>query len=279
MQPAVPLVGETAREREEHGADRRKVLERKALSAASVAETLRLEGRTELDRAWLALALSGFGSGLSIGLSFLGEGVLHGHLPNAEWRPLLTSFGYTLGFLVVTLGRQQLYTETTLTALLPALHGRTSRLFASAMRLWAVVLVANLIGAAMFAWAAAASPAFSPELHGAFRELGHQALRNEPWSAFVKGIFGGWLIALMVWLLPSAHTARIWIIVALTYVLSAAQLTHIIAGSVDAFYLMAVGELSFIDYAWRYGVPVLVGNTIGGVVLVTALNWFQVASE
>jgi formate/nitrite transporter FocA (FNT family) len=76
---------------------------------------------------------------------------------------------------------------------------------------------------------------------------------HDPWTAFIKGIFGGWLIALMVWLLPSAEAARIRIIVALTYVLSVTQLTHLIAGSVEAFYLVITGELSAVGYLWRYG--------------------------
>ncbi len=40
-------------------------------------------------------------------------------LPDAKWRPLVDSLGYSLGFLFVILGRQQLFTENTLTAILP----------------------------------------------------------------------------------------------------------------------------------------------------------------
>ena len=102
---------------------------------------------------------------------------------------------------------------------MPVFHGRSAALLTSTLRLWTVVLLANLVGAFVFAWAAAATPAFSPELREMFRQLGHEAIRHDPWTAFIKGIFGGWLIALMVLLLPSAEAARIWIIVALTYLL------------------------------------------------------------
>lgn len=278
MDPAIPVVG--ASHTPEHDAfEHRKIRQRQALSAAAVNETLRLEGKTELDRTSQALAWSALAAGLSIGLSMLAEAALRAHLPEAPWRPLVVSLGYTAGFLVVTLGRQQLYTETTLTALLPVFHDRSATLLKSALRLWIVVLLANLAGAFLFAWAAATTPAFSPELREVFRQLGHEAIRHDPWTAFIKGILGGWLIALMVWLLPSAEAARIWIIAALTYLLSVTQLTHIIAGSVDTFYLVVTGELSVAGYLWRYGFPVLIGNTIGGVVLVAALNHAQVASE
>jgi formate-nitrite transporter family protein len=278
MKRAIPSVEET-RESEHDAAEHGKIRQRQALSAAAVKEALRLEGKTELGRSSQALAWSALAAGISIGLSLVAQAVLRLHLPDASWRPLLVSLGYAIGFLVVTLGRQQLYTETTLTALLPVFHDRSAALLRSALRLWVVVLLANLAGAFLFAWAAAASPAFSPELREMFRQLGHEAIRHDPWTAFIKGICGGWLIALMVWLLPSAEAARIWIIAALTYLLSASELTHIIAGSVDAFYLVITGELSIAGYLWRFGFPVLIGNTIGGVVLVAALNHAQVASE
>jgi len=46
-------------------------------------------------------------------------------LPEAPWHRLVDSFGYSLGFLIVILDQQQLFTETTLTALIPALTERT----------------------------------------------------------------------------------------------------------------------------------------------------------
>jgi formate/nitrite transporter FocA (FNT family) len=278
MDASVPTAGESHLSEDEAFAHR-KIKQRQALSAAAVNETLRLEGKTELDRSSQALAWSALAAGLSIGLSMIAEAALRLHAPEAPWRPLFVSLGYTVGFVVVTFGRQQLYTETTLTALLPVFHDRSAALFKSTLRLWVVVLLGNLAGAFLFAWAAAATPAFSPEFRDMFGQLGHEVIRHDPWTAFIKGIFGGWLIALMVWLLPSAEAARIWIIVVMTYLLSVTQLTHIIAGSVEAFYLIITGELSTFDYLWRYGAPVLIGNTIGGVVLVTALNHVQVATE
>ena len=147
------------------------------------------------------------------------------------------------------------------------------------MRLWVVVLAANLIGAFVFAWAAAWSPAFSPDLRETFRQMGEEALRFDPWTAFVKGIFGGWVIALMVWLLPAADTAKLWVIVLLAYLLAVAQFTHIIVGSLEAFYGVASGDASFLTYLFHFAGPVWLGNTVGGVVLVTALNHSQVAAS
>jgi len=262
---------------EEH--ERQTAAERRSLSARTVHEALRSEGASELERPWTALAWSGLAAGVSMGLSMLTQGVLRAHLPDASWTRLVTSLGYAVGFVAVTLGRQQLFTETTLTACLPLLREWTRPMLVSVVRLWLVVLSANLLGAWLFAWAAVQPSAFSPEVRSAFAALAREAVSHDPWSAFVRGIFGGWIIALMVWLLPSADTARPWVIVMMTYLIGAAGLTHIIAGSVDAFYGIAAGDLSWVTYVWHVGLPVLVGNSIGGIVLVAMLNHAQVVAE
>ena len=264
---------------DEQKEERTRALERRALSARAVHEALRSEGASEIERPWNALAWSGLAAGISMGLSLLAEGFLRAHVPDTSWRPLVASLGYTVGFVVVTLGRQQLFTETTLTACLPLLHERTASMFVSVVRLWVVVLLANLLGGWLFAWTASHPSAFSPELRQAFSDLAREAVSEHPWNAFVRGIIGGWIIALMVWLLPSAESARPWIILMMTYVIAAANLTHIIAGSVEVFYGIAAAEISWITYLWRYGIPVLLGNSIGGIVFVAVLNHAQVVAE
>lgn len=259
--------------------ERRKAVDRRSLSARAVHEALLSEGSSEVERPWNALAWSGLAAGISMGLSLLAEGLLHARLPDAPWRPLVSSLGYTAGFVAVTLGRQQLFTETTLTATLPLLHERSLRMLGLVVRLWVVVLLANLVAAWCFGWMASLAAAFDPDLRHAFSEIARDTASHDAWSAFVRGILGGWIIALMVWLLPSAESARPWIIVLMTYMLAAANLTHVIAGSVDWFYGIATGELGWLAYLGRYGVPVLLGNSLGGIVFVALLNHAQVVAE
>ncbi len=96
-------------------------------NAALIHETIRAEGESELERTWWALITSGIAAGLSMGFSLVVEGLLQSHLPDAPWRELISKFGYTAGFLIVVLGRQQLFTENTLTPILPLLHNRNRR--------------------------------------------------------------------------------------------------------------------------------------------------------
>lgn len=226
------------------------------------------EGQHELNRNLTELALSGLAAGLSMGFSLVAEGLLSSHLPDVSWRPLLTKLGYSLGFLVVILGRQQLFTKNTLTVMLPLLHQKSLALLGKLVRLWIIVLLANLAGAFAFAWFVADSNAFNDAMRNAFLDIGRAAIHVGWGTLLVRGIVAGWLIALMVWLLPFAESARIWVIIILAYVIGIAELPHVIAGSAEAFFVVTTGELSLWKCLSGYVSPVLIGNVIGGVALV-----------
>jgi len=252
--------------------------ERTSVSAAIIHETVRKDGDEELVRPPAALAWSGLAAGLSMGFSFLAEGLIHQHLPNAPWRPLLVNLGYPLGFLLVVIGRQQLFTENTLTAIIPLLARRNWTTFFSVVRLWVIVLAANIVGAHIFAWAAAHTAAVQPETQRSLTDLARQAADVGFGAAAVRGIFAGWLIAMMVWLRAAVTTGEIAVIVILTYIVGLGQLTHIIAGSVEVLYLVATGGMSEWTYLSGYMLPTLIGNVIGGTALVSALNHAQVVA-
>jgi formate/nitrite transporter FocA (FNT family) len=258
--------------------EKQEVEQRSATPAHVVHEAIRKEGTEELARPSSALAWSGLAAGLSMGFSLVGEGVLRTYLPNESWRPLIAKFGYSLGFLMVVLGRQQLFTENTLTAIIPLLARRNRETALNVSRLWAVVLISNLVGAFLFAWAISNTGAFRPEVQHSFSDLGHEAIQNGFGLALLRGVFAGWLIALMVWLLPVAETARIWIVIIVTWLVGVCGLTHIIAGSVETMFLVTSGQVSFGDYVGTYMIPTLLGNILGGVALVAALNHAQVVS-
>ncbi len=259
----------------------RDVQERMPPRALVVFETVRREGRDELERPVLSLAASGLAAGLSMGFSLGTAGVLRAFLPDAPWRSLIENFGYTIGFLIVILGRQQLFTENTLTVILPLLDARDKLpVLAKVARLWAIVLLSNIAGALIFAFAVAHSDAFGPDVRHAFTAIATRAVTSGGfWTLLVRAIFAGWMIALMVWLLPAADQSRPLVIVVITYIVGLAGFSHIVAGSVDALYLVAIGNLSFGAYAFGFALPVFIGNVIGGVALVALLNYGQVVAE
>ena len=252
--------------------------ERSAPSGRIVYKAIVSEGEEELARPSSALFWSGLAAGLSMGFSMIAEALLTSHLPRESWAPLVTKLGYSVGFLVVILGRQQLFTENTLTPILPLLQHKTLKTLRNVARLWSVVLVANLIGAMLVALVAAKTSAFEPETQSVFAELGREALQPGFATIMLRGVFAGWLIALIVWLLPFAESARVGVIVIITYVIGLAHFSHVIAGAVVAFTTALLGAASWGEVLGGFMVPCLIGNIVGGVILVAALNHGQVVA-
>jgi formate/nitrite transporter FocA (FNT family) len=143
------------------------------------------------------------------------------------------------------------------------------------LRLWTTVLAANLAGALLFAVIAAWTPMFQGPVKEAFDALGSETVAPSFGTVLVRGIFAGWLIALMVWLLPFAETGRVAVIVILTYIVGLGHFSHVIAGSVEAMYVVARGGESPTQFVAGFLVPSLIGNVIGGVSLVAALAHAQ----
>ena len=248
-------------------------------NAALIHETIRAEGEGELERPATALALSALAAGLSMGFSLLVQGWLQAALPPGPAQTLIAPLGYTFGFLVVVLGRQQLFTENTLTPILPLLHNRDWPTCVRVVRLWSIVLTANVAGTIIFAFAILHSGIFEEARMQAFTAMGRAAIGSSFAMTFTRAIFAGWLIALMVWLLPGAEAARVFVILIVTYVVALGHFSHIIAGSVDVAFLVAAGQAAWADYILRFFIPTLLGNILGGVTLVAALNYGQVAAQ
>jgi formate/nitrite transporter FocA (FNT family) len=241
---------------------------------------IRKDGDHALSLSNSELAWSGLAAGLSIGFSFAAEGVLRAHLPDAEWRPLVAKFGYAIGFLIVILGRQQLFTEQTLTAVLSLLsQERPEGTFGNVARLWSVVLLTNLVGVGLFAVFSAWTPVFTPEVQSAFSAMGHEVLAPGFTANFVRAIYAGFLIATMVWLLPGSGESRLWIVVIIAWVVGIGQFAHVIAGSGEGLYVVFTGEQSLTAYVGGFLVPSFLGNSIGGVALVASLAHAQHAPE
>src|SRR6202050_2167325 len=212
-------------------AEKKQVEERLAIGAHVVYETIRREGEEELHRTASALAWSAFAAGLSMGFSFIAEAVLTARLPDPPLRPLIASVGYCVGFLIVILGRQQLFTENTLTVVLPLLVRKDLATLLRMLRLWAVVLSANLVGTFLFALCIGKIGIFDAHTQQCLTEIGRSHIGAGFGIVLVRAIFAGWLIALMVWLLPAAESARGSIVIIITYLIGIGGFNHIIAGA------------------------------------------------
>ena len=242
-------------------------------------EIIRAEGEAELKRPAAALLWSGLAAGLSMGFSFVTQALLRTDVPSGPGAQALASAGYMVGFIIVVLGRQQLFTESTLTAVLPPLHDHDPKTWMKTLRLWGIVFAANIAGTWLFASLLAFGHPLAPDTGPALSQFATETVAHPFWNTLLRAVAAGWLIALMVWLLPSAGTAKILIIAVLTWLVAFAKLSHIIAGSAEAAYAVLTRSASIGDYVLKFMIPTLIGNTIGGVGLVAMLNHAPVSAD
>jgi len=259
--------------------EREQAAERAPVGPLVIHEIVREQGLEELERSFSGLAWSGLAAGLSVGFSFLSDATIEAALPDVSWSRLIASLGYSIGFLIVILGQQQLFTETTLTALIPALTERDRGMIFRTFRVWAVVLVANIVPTWLWGWFAARSGVFPAETLVAMQHLGAATMAHDFWQTVALAALAGWLIGLMVWLLPASGPAKPFLIVILTTMVAVFGTPHIIAGSAECVFSVMSGHASVHEYVVRFFLPTLLGNTIGGTVLAALLNHAQIRGE
>jgi formate/nitrite transporter FocA (FNT family) len=274
-----PTPEPVASQKEETRREADRVEERSTPPTPVIYDVVRRYGEEEMARPATSLWWSGLAAGLSMSFSLLAEAILRLHLPEAEWSRLLVSLGYPVGFVMVVLARQQLFTENTITVVLPVMAEPSAGNLGRAARMWAIVLAANLAGTLFAALFCTFTPVIEPELREAMLAVSASAMQYGWLDLAFRGITAGFLMAAMVWLIPASDAAQFFVIVLVTYLIGVGEFPHIVAGSVESFLLAANGELGVLDMLGGFTLPVLVGNIIGGTVLFALLSYAQVMKE
>lgn len=250
------------------------------LEAKTVFELIQREGEAELRRPPTSLWWSGVIAGIAISSSLLTQAILHVELPDSEWRWPLENFGYCIGFVIVILGRMQLFTENTITPVLPIMANFSARALRDMGALWGIVLAANFTGT-MIAAVFADIVAFTTEEQlAAMLEISrHAVLSKSVMEVFLQAVPAGFFVAAIVWMLPSSKGFELWIIVIMTYLIAIGGFAHVVVGSTETFLLLLNGEVGVVGAVGGYLLPALFGNIIGGTALFSALAYAQVREE
>jgi formate/nitrite transporter FocA (FNT family) len=249
--------------------------ERQRLSAVTVFETVRGEGEDELERPVLSLWWSGIAAGIALSTSVLAEAVLHRVFAGSPAQEVISAFGYAIGFVLVILARLQLFTENTISVVLPVLAEPTGDKLWRSARLWAVVLVANLVGTFATAFIALQFGTTSPENTAAMLEVSCKVLEQSGWTGFFHAVPAGFYIAAIVWMLPSSKSFEFFTILSFAWLIAAGGFAHVIVGSAEVFLLVVHGELGFWSGFSTILLPILAGNIIGGTGLFAFLAYGQ----
>ena len=244
-------------------------------SAEEIYKQVATNARQELKRSSLSLGMSGFGGGAFMGLSALGTALALSLLGAGDKAMLLSRMFYPIGFIVVIIGRSQLFTENTLYPVALVLAERKH--FWNTLRLWAVVLPSNVAGAFAFAMLAALTPALNPHVLDALTQLGLDAAAHPAATVFWSGVMGGWIIALAAWLVSGSHsiTGSVMVIWMLTFVVGLGNFAHCIATSGEVFIAILTHHAPWPTYL-HWFIPAVSGNICGGVLMVTILEYGQV---
>ncbi|MDG4648737.1 formate/nitrite transporter family protein [Roseibacterium sp. SDUM158017] len=248
--------------------------------ASVIFEAIRRDGEHELKRPFSALWWSGVAAGLAISTSVLCKGFLVSVLPDVDWAASVSNLGYTVGFLIVILARMQLFTENTITPILPLFLSPTWGKLVQIARLWSIVFIANMAGCL----AAALVLVFGnilpePRLDGILTVSRHYAEATAH-EHFAWGIPAGFLIAALVWIMPRMESAgEVLMIVVVTYVIGLGEMSHVVAGSTELFILVSLGELAIGPAIFGGILPALCGNVLGGTGIFAALTYAQLREE
>nr|WP_228546182.1 formate/nitrite transporter family protein [Halegenticoccus tardaugens] len=223
------------------------------------------------------LFFSGLAAGFAITLTFF----LHAAVTAAtgDETGLVGGLLYPLGFIYIILGGYQLYTENTLPPVALVLERIAS--VPSLLRIWGIVLLANVLGAAVGAFVLANTGVLSPEGIAVATSFGTEGLETDWWDLFFKAIFAGLIVAGVVWLDYAARdTVSRFLLVYLAFLtIPTGGLYHVVVSVCDMFFLVFRGELALVTGLWEFFLPVFLGNTLGGVVLVTLVNYGQTSQR
>lgn len=261
------------------GAKAKSVEQAAKLSPRLIHEVIRWDGEEELERPFRSLFWSGIAAGVLISFSVVGKAMFAAFLPDAGWQPLIGNFGYAFGFLLVILGRMQLFTENTIVTVLPVMARRTADCLMRLLRLWGVVLIANVIGCFIAATTMAYGGVLPAEIAAEAVAISRKAMDLPAFDSFARGVPAGILIAALVWMLPQAGASSFWVILLFTWLIGVCGFTHIVAGSVEMAYLLVLGQLDLGDAVAGFFLPVLAGNVVGGTLIFAFLAWAQVRDE
>lgn len=255
------------------------VEEHERLSQHLIYEIIRRDGIEELMRPFKSLFLSGVGAGILVSFSFVCMAVLQSFLPNQPWAPLITKWGYTVGFVLVILCRAQLFTENTITTVIPLFKPFTWKKLGAVLRLWHLVLAGNLVGTSLVAVFLTTPGLLNLDFIVEMQAIAHHVSAFTWQENLLRGIPSGILIAAIVWMMPTARQFALFLVAFITYFIAAGDFTHIVVGSCEMMYAVLHGMASPYDYIFQFLVPVGAGNIIGGTGVFTMLGYRTINGE
>lgn len=249
---------------------------RNRLSTDEIYERIVLEADEEMHRNSRELFFSALAAGFAITITVL----LYASMTHATGGAAIASaLLYPIGFIYIILGNYQLYTENTLPPVGLVLDRITS--IPAMFRMWGIVLAGNLVGGTVGALILAYGGVFSPGAAEAATQIGMTGVETAPHALFFKAVFAGLIVAGVVWMDFSVTNAmaRFALVYIAFLAIPLGNLYHVVVASTEVMFLVFTGEVALLVGMTQFALPVLLGNTVGGVFLVTIVNYYQTSDE
>lgn len=253
--------------------------ESESLSAPEIYIEVAREGIEEMHRPSVSLFWSAIAAGFLISFSLVLKAALHVETNDIPAGHAIESLGYTIGFILVIYCRLQLFTENTITPVLPTIAVPSAKNIGNLSRVWGISLSANFIGTAIMALMFATTPIVTPETLDAMLYISNKVAEMSFMESLIKGLPSGLLIAALVWMRPSSGESFLGLIFLVTYVIAIGDFTHVVVGSCEIFLLAWTGQGAIGQMMLGNVLPTLIGNVIGGTVLFAVIAWAQIRRE
>ena len=225
----------------------------------------------EIDTGARELFFSALAGGFAITLTFL----IYSSMTAKSDDPVISALLYPIGFIYIILGGYQLYTENTLPPVMLVLERLAS--IPTLLRTWGIVAFGNFLGGGLGALVLAYTGVFSPEAAAAAVDISQHGIETDFWDLFFKAGFAGLIVAGVVWLDFAARDtiSRFFLVYIAFLMVPLGDLFHVVVSFTELMYLVYLGEAALFPGLVGFVLPVFLGNTVGGVVLVTVVNYFQ----
>jgi formate/nitrite transporter FocA (FNT family)/nucleotide-binding universal stress UspA family protein len=221
------------------------------------------------------LFFSALAAGFAITVTFL----LYASVTATAETKIVGVLLYPLGFIYIIIGGYQLYTENTLPPVALTLERLAS--IPTLLRHWLIVLAGNFLGGGLGALALAYGGVFDDATAAVALGFAEKGIATPASALFVKAAFAGLIVAGVVWINFAARdtVSRLLVVYLAFLAIPMGNLFHVVVSFTEVVYLALVTGTNPVPALVGFVLPVLLGNTIGGVVLVTVVNYYQTSDR
>ena len=243
-------------------------------------ERSKQEGRRRLSMSGLDLVSTGFIAGFTIVFGVVGLGVVESLVEPAAGRALAKLAGalaFAIGLVFLVVGRSELFTENFFDPVAAAISERGRRVWLLVGRLWVVILLLNMVGAAVLAAVFTVDGALPEGAPHALSLVAEDIAGKSGLATFARAVAAGALITLLSYLLQGVDSVlgRITVAYMVGFFVALGPFDHVVVSAAHLLFgVWFDGSVGYGDVLMNMAISTP-GNLVGGVVLVTLTHAAQ----